>query len=165
MAFLVQIVSCDGIRVDTQNIEAVQNWPRPTYPINIRSFFGLVDYYRRFLEELSSISSPLTKLTQKITKFQWSKVCEKIVLKLKKRLTTTSIFTLSEGTQDASRVSSGCILMQNVKVVAYASRQLKVHEKNYPTHELAVVVFTLKVWCHYLYGLDVDVFTNHNSLQ
>ena len=134
-------MSCDGTRVDTQNIEAVQNWPRPTYPIDIRSFFGLVGYFRRFLEGLSSISSPLTKLTQKITKFQRSTVCEKFFLKLKKRLTTTSIFTLSDGTQDfvmyrdPFRVGLGCILMQNGKVIVYASRQLKVHGKNYPTHD------------------------------
>ncbi|WMV48389.1 hypothetical protein MTR67_041774 [Solanum verrucosum] len=68
---------------------------------------------------------------------------------------------------DASRVGLGCVLMQNGKVIAYASRQLKVHEKNYPTHdlELAAVVFALKLWRHYLYGVHVDIFTDHKSLQ
>ncbi|WMV18397.1 hypothetical protein MTR67_011782 [Solanum verrucosum] len=83
------------------------------------------------------------------------------------------MLTLPKGTQglvvycDASRVGLGCVLMQNGKVIAYASRQLKVHEKNYPTHdlELAAVVFALKIWCHYLYGFHVDVFTDHKSLQ
>ena len=83
------------------------------------------------------------------------------------------VLTLPEGTQgfvvycDASRVGLGCVLMQNGKVMAYASRQLKVHEKNYPTHdlELAAVVFALKIWRHYLYGVHVDVFTDHKSLQ
>ncbi|WMV19957.1 hypothetical protein MTR67_013342, partial [Solanum verrucosum] len=78
-----------------------------------------------------------------------------------------------EGTQgfvvycDASRVGLGCVLMQNGKVIVYSSRQLKVHEKNYPTHdlELAAVVFTLKIWRHYVYGVHVDVFTDHKSLQ
>ena len=67
---------------------------------------------------------------------------------------------------DASRVGLGCVLMQAGKVIAYASRQLKVHEKNYPTHdlELAAVVFALKLWRHYLYGVHVDVFTDHKSL-
>ena len=77
MAFLGHIVSGDGIRVDTQKIKAVQNWPRPTSPTDIRSFFSLAGYYRRFVEGFSSISSPLTKLTQKTVKFQWSKACEK----------------------------------------------------------------------------------------
>ncbi|WMV58293.1 hypothetical protein MTR67_051678 [Solanum verrucosum] len=68
---------------------------------------------------------------------------------------------------DASRIGLGCVLMQNGKVIACASRQLKILEKNYPTHELklAVVVFTLKIWRHYLYGVHVDVFTDHNSLH
>ena len=61
----------------------------------------------------------------------------------------------------------GCVIMQNGKVIAYASMQLKVHERNYPTHdiELAAVVFAVKIWRDYLYGVHVDVFTDHNSLQ
>ncbi|WMV20158.1 hypothetical protein MTR67_013543 [Solanum verrucosum] len=94
-------------------------------------------------------------------------------LELKKRLTTAPVLTLPEGTQgfvvynDASRVGLGCVLMQNGKVIAYASRQLKVHEKNYPTHdlELAAIIFALKIWRHYLYGVHGDVFTDHKSLQ
>ncbi|WMV09241.1 hypothetical protein MTR67_002626, partial [Solanum verrucosum] len=85
----------------------------------IRSFLCLDGYYRRFIEGFSSISSPLTKLTQKIVKFQWSKASEKIFQELKKRLTTAPVLTLPEGTQgfvvycDASRVGLGCVLMQN----------------------------------------------------
>jgi len=68
---------------------------------------------------------------------------------------------------DASQVGLGCVLMQHGKVIAYASRQLKVHEKNYPTHDLKLeaVVFALKIRKHYLYGVYVDVFTDHKSLQ
>ncbi|KAH0679995.1 hypothetical protein KY290_022105 [Solanum tuberosum] len=173
VAFLGHINFGDGIRVDTQKIEAVQNWPRPTSPTDIRSFLGLAGYYRRFVEGFSSISSLLTKLTQKTVKFQWSEACEKSFQELKKRLTNALVLTLPEGTQgfvvycDASRVGLGCVLMQNGKVIAYASRQLKVHEKNYPTHdlELAAVVFALKIWRHYLYGVHVDIFTDHKSLQ
>ena len=68
---------------------------------------------------------------------------------------------------DASRVSLGFVLMQAGKVIDYASRQLKVHEKNYPTHDLDsdVVVFAWKLWRHYLYGVHVDVFIDHKSLQ
>ena len=70
VALLGHIVFGDGIRVDTYKIEAVQNWPRPTSPTNIRIFLGLDGYYRRFVEGFSSISSPLKKLTQKMIKFQ-----------------------------------------------------------------------------------------------
>ncbi|WMV58889.1 hypothetical protein MTR67_052274 [Solanum verrucosum] len=127
----------------------------------------------RFVEGFSFISSPLTRLTQKNIKFQWSDDCEKSFAELKTRLTTTHVLTLLEGLDgyviycDASRVGLGCVLMQRGKVIAYASRKLKVHEKNYPTHDLdlAAVLFALKIWRHYLYGVHVDVFTDHKSLQ
>ncbi|KAH0670709.1 hypothetical protein KY289_025202 [Solanum tuberosum] len=157
VAFLCHIIFGDGIRVDTQKIEEVQNRPRPTSPTDIRSFLGLATYYRRFVEGFSSISSHLTKLTQKTVKFQWSEACEKSFQEFKKRLTTTPVLTLPEGTQgfvvycDASRVDLGCVLMQNGKVIAYASRHLKVHEKNYPTHDLELVVV--------MYSLIIRVFS------
>ncbi|WMV14857.1 hypothetical protein MTR67_008242 [Solanum verrucosum] len=125
----------------------------PTSTNDIRSFLGLAGYYRRFVVGFSSISSPMTKLTQKTVKFQWSEACEKNFQELKKRLNIAPVLTLPECTQgfvvyyDASRVGLGCVLMQNGKVIAYASRQLKVNEKNYATHdlELADVVFALKI--------------------
>ncbi|WMV57858.1 hypothetical protein MTR67_051243 [Solanum verrucosum] len=131
VAFLGHIVSSEGIRVDSQKIEEVKQWPRPTSPTDIRSFLGLVGYYRRFVEGFSSIASPLTKLTQKKVKFQWSDDCEKSIAELKTRLTRTPILTLLEGSNgyviycEASRVDLGCVLMQRGKVIAYASRQLK----------------------------------------
>ncbi|WMV13735.1 hypothetical protein MTR67_007120 [Solanum verrucosum] len=114
----------------------------------------------------------MTKLTQKIINFQWSVDCEKSFGELKTRLTTTFALTLSEGSDsymiycDTSRVILGCALMQRGKIIAYASRQLKVHEKIYPTHdlELTTVVFSLNIWRHYLYGVHVDVFTDYKSL-
>ncbi|KAH0716802.1 hypothetical protein KY285_012833 [Solanum tuberosum] len=118
VAFLAHIVSSKGIRVDSQKIKVVKQWPRPTSPIDIKSFLGLAGYYKRFVEGFSSIASPLTKLTQKKVKFQWSDDCEKCFAKLKTRLTTTHVLTLPEGSDgyviycDASRVGLGCVLMQ-----------------------------------------------------
>ena len=102
-----------------------------------------------------------------------SETCEKIFQELKDRLTSALILTLPRSGEgyvvycDASRVGLGCVLLQDGKVIAYASRHLKIHEKNYPTHdlELVVVVFALKFWRHYLYGVHVDVFTDHKCLQ
>ena len=68
---------------------------------------------------------------------------------------------------DASGIGLGCVLMQNCRVIAYASRQLKIHEKNYPTHdlELAAIVFALKIWRHYLYGQKFELYSDHKSLK
>ena len=127
----------------------------------------------QFVEGSSSIASPLTRLTRKMVTFQCSNDCEKSFIEFKTRLTTTTVLTLPEGSDgyviycDASRVGLGCVLMQRDKVISYASIKIKVHEKNYPTYdlELAAVVFTVKIWSHYLYGVHVDVFTDHKSLQ
>ena len=86
---------------------------------------------------------------------------------------TTPILTISEGEDgfviycDASSQGLGAVLMQHGRVITYASHQLKDYEKNYPTHdlELAVVVFALKMWRHYLYGVHCDIYTNHKNLK
>ena len=139
----------DGSKVDTRKIEVVQNWPRLTSPTNIRSFLGLAGYYRRLVKGFLSISSFFTKLIQKVVTFQWFEACEKSFQEMKKWLTTAPTFTLREGTQDfvvycnASRVRLGCLLMKNNNVIVYASRQLKVHKKNYPTYHLELVAVYL----------------------
>ncbi|GJY16585.1 putative reverse transcriptase domain-containing protein [Tanacetum coccineum] len=115
----------------------------------------------------------MMKLTQKNVKFDWSEKAETVFQLLKQKLCSVPILALPEGSEnfmvycDASRKGLGAVLMQRDKVIAYASRQLKVHEKNYTTHdlELGVVVFFLKMWRHYLYGTKCVVFTDHQSLQ
>nr|GEX50687.1 reverse transcriptase [Tanacetum cinerariifolium] len=92
---------------------------------------------------------------------------------LKQHLVSAPILTLPSGSggfqiySDASKKGLGCVLMQHGKVIAYASRQLKPYEVNYPTHdlELAAVIFALKIWRHYLYRESCDVFTDHKSLK
>jgi hypothetical protein len=112
-------------------------------------------------------------LTRKETKWEWTQECEESFQELKKRLTIASVLTLLSGTEglvvysDVSKKGLGCVLMQHGKVIVYASRQLKAYEANYLVHdlELVVVVFALRVWKHYLYGLRVQIFTNHKSLR
>ena len=125
VAFHGHIVSSEGIRIDSQKIEEVKQWPKPTSFTNIRSFLGLAGYYRRFVEGFSSITSSLTRLTQNMVKFQWSDDCEKSFAELKTRLTTTPVLTLPRGSDgcDASRVGLGCVLMQRDKLISYASRK------------------------------------------
>ncbi|KAA0061226.1 pol protein [Cucumis melo var. makuwa] len=160
VTFLGHVVSSEGVSVDPAKIEAVTSWPRPSTVSEIRSFLGLAGYYKKFVEDFSRIASRLTQFTRKGTPFVWSPACESSFQELKQKLVSAPVPTVLDGSgsfviyNDASKKGLGCVLMQQGKVVAYASRQLKSHEQNYPTHdlELAVVVFTLKIWRHYLYG-------------
>ncbi|GJS83928.1 putative reverse transcriptase domain-containing protein [Tanacetum coccineum] len=163
----------EGIHVDPAKIEAIKDWASPKTPTEIRQFLGLAGYYRRFIEGFSKIARPMTKLTQKSVKFEWGEKAEVAFQLLKQKLCSAPILALPEGSEnfvvycDASHKGLGAVLMQREKVIAYASRQLKVHEKNYTTHdlELGAVVFALKMWRHYLYGTKCVVFTDHKSLQ
>ncbi|GJV21993.1 putative reverse transcriptase domain-containing protein [Tanacetum coccineum] len=133
----------------------------------------LAGYYRRFIEGFSKIAKPITKLTQKGIKFDWGEKEENAFLLIKQKLCSAPILALPEGSKDfvvycdASHKGLGAVLMQREKVIAYASRELKVHKKNYTTHnlELGSVVFALKIWRPYLYATRCTVFTDHKSLQ
>ncbi|GJY96416.1 putative reverse transcriptase domain-containing protein [Tanacetum coccineum] len=144
--FLRHVINGDGIHVDPSNIEAVKNWKATRTPTEVRSFLGLVGYYRRFIENFSKIAKSLTILTQK---------------SLRDRPEDFMVYC------DASGIGLGCVLMQRGKVIAYASRQLKTHEKNYTTHdlELGAVVFALRIWRHYLYRTKSVIYMDHKSLQ
>ncbi|KAH9658349.1 Endonuclease [Citrus sinensis] len=171
--FLGHIVTKDGISADPAKEEVIVNWERPSSVTEVRSFLGLAGYYRCFVKGFSSIAAPLTNLTKKNVKFNWDEACKKSFQELKSHLVTAPISTLpSEGRgfiiySNASRKGLGCVLMQHGKVIAYASRQLKNHEQNYPTHdlELAAIVFALKIWRHYLYEETCEIFTDHKSLK
>ncbi|GJZ46609.1 putative reverse transcriptase domain-containing protein [Tanacetum coccineum] len=115
----------------------------------------------------------MTKLTHENVKFDWGEKEEAAFQLIKQKLCSAPILALPKGSEnfivycDASHKGLGVVLMKNKKVVAYASRQLKIHKKNYTTHdlELGAVVFTLRIWRHYLYGTRCTVFTDHKSLQ
>ncbi|KAF5790439.1 putative nucleotidyltransferase, Ribonuclease H [Helianthus annuus] len=171
--FLGHVVNKDGIHVDPSKVDSIKNWPAPRTPTEIRQFLGLAGYYRRFIKDFSKIAQPLTSLTQKGVTYRWGDAQESAFQHLKDRLCSAPILSLPEGTDDfvvycdASIQGLGCVLMQRDKVIAYASRQLKVHERNYTTHdmELGAVVFALKIWRHYLYGTKCTIYTDHRSLE
>ncbi|KAK8940812.1 hypothetical protein KSP39_PZI010806 [Platanthera zijinensis] len=173
VAFLGHIVSGEGIAVDPAKIVAIREWPALSSVAEVRSFLGLAGYYRRFVENFSRVALPLTKLTRKDQKFLWTQECVQAFEELKRRLTTAPVLSSPSGTEgfevysDASGSGLGCVLLQHGSVIAYGSRQLKVHERNYPVHdlELAAVIFALKLWRHYLYGVRVDIYTDHKSLK
>nr|GEX88959.1 putative reverse transcriptase domain-containing protein [Tanacetum cinerariifolium] len=146
--FLGHVVNREGIHVDPSKVESVKNWKTPESPTEIRSFLGLAGYYRRDKQE-----EALCILKEKL--------CDAPVLALLDRPNDFVVYCY------ASNQRFGCVLMQRGKVIAYASRQLKIHEKNYTTHdlELGAVVFALKIWRHYLYGTKSVICTDHKSLQ
>nr|GEW18956.1 putative reverse transcriptase domain-containing protein [Tanacetum cinerariifolium] len=158
--FLRHVIDSKGIHVDPAKIESIKDWASPKTLTEIRQFLGLAGYYRRFIEGFSKIAKLMTKLTQKNVKFDSGEKEEASFQLIKQKLCSAPILALPKGLKnfivyyDASHKGLGAVLMQNEKVMAYASRQLKIHEKNYTTHdlELEAVVFTLKIWRHYLYG-------------
>ncbi|GJW45395.1 putative reverse transcriptase domain-containing protein [Tanacetum coccineum] len=145
--FLGHVINGNEIHLDPSKIEAVKNWKAPRTPSEVRSFLGLAGYYREE-HELA---------------FQT----------LKDKLCNAPVLALLDGPEDfvvycdASRIGLGCVLIQRGKVIAYASRQLKIHENNYTTHdlELGAVVFALKIWRHYLYGTKSVIYMDHMRLQ
>ncbi|GKC78474.1 putative reverse transcriptase domain-containing protein [Tanacetum coccineum] len=130
----LHMINGNGIHVDPSKIEAVKNWKAPRTPTEVRSFLGLAGYYRRFLENFSKIAKSLTILTQK---------------------------SLLDGLEefvvycDASGIGLGCVLMQKGKVIAYTSRQLKIHEKNYTTHDLELEA--VRRWIELFSDYDCEI--------
>ena len=147
-----------GIRVDPTKIEVVVNWKPPRNLTEVRSFLGLIGYYRRFVRGI---------------KFEWTDKCQNSFEQLKGMLVEAPVLTQPTSRKeytlysDALGIGLGCVLTQDGKVVAYGSRQLKPYEQNYPTHdlELAAVVFALKIWRHYLCGEKCRIYTDHKSLK
>ncbi|GKA75541.1 putative reverse transcriptase domain-containing protein [Tanacetum coccineum] len=141
----LKLILSEGIHVDPAKIESIKDWASPKTPIEI----------------------------VKSVKFDWGEKAEAAFLLLKQKLCSTPILALPKGSEnfvvycDALHKGLGAVLMQREKVIAYGSHQLKVHEKNYTTHdlELGAVVFALKMWRHYLYGTKCVMFTDHKSLQ
>jgi hypothetical protein len=139
----------------------------------IQSFLGLAGYYHRFIQDFSKIAKPMIKLLEKNKNLEWTEECQASFHELKKHLTSAPGLLLLDFTKkfdiyyDASRQGLGCVLMQGGQVVSYASRQLRKHEENYPTHdlELAAVAHALKIWRHYLIGHRCEIYSDHKSLK
>ncbi|GJW58408.1 putative reverse transcriptase domain-containing protein [Tanacetum coccineum] len=146
--FLRHVINGNGIHVDPSKIEAVKNWESTRTLTKVRSFLGLAGYYHRFIENFSKITKSLTILTQKSKTFKWGEEQELAFQTLKDKLCNAPVLALPDGPKDfvvycdASEIGLGCVLMQRGKVIAYASRQLKIHEENYTTHDLELELFS-----------------------
>jgi hypothetical protein len=173
VTFLDDVISAGGVLVDPGKVRDVLNWKPHTNVSEIRSFLVLAGYYCRFIQDFSKLAKPMTWLLEKGNVFKWTHDCQVSFEELKKHLTTTLVLVLPNLSKkfdiycDASRRGRGCVLMQDGQVVSYASRPLRKHEENYPTHnlELVVVVHALKIWRHYLIGHRCEIYSDHKSLK
>jgi hypothetical protein len=167
------VLLAEEVVVDPGKVKDILNWKPPISVHEVRSSLGMAGYYRRFIPDFSKVAKPITELLKNQTKFIWSSECEKAFGILKKSLTTALVLAPPDIEKpfdvycDASGIGLGCMLMQEGRVISYASRQLKRHEEHYPTHdlELAAVVHALKIWRHYLLGNTFHIYTDHKSLK
>jgi hypothetical protein len=158
--YLGHVISDKGITMDPTKVKAIMEWPVPTNVPEVRIFIGLAGYYRWFVEGFSKIENLITKLQKKNKKFVWTEKCTEEFQRLKEILTMKPILKVPDMDTnflvciDASKEGLGRVLMQDGRVIAYISRKLRRHEENYETHdlELLAIVYSLKVWIHYLVG-------------
>jgi hypothetical protein len=159
--------------VDPSKVKDILEWKSPAIVHQVRSFLGLDGYYRRFIPDFSKIVKPIMEVLKNVVQFNWCPKCNEAFEQLKTLMTTAPVLVQPDIEKpfdvycDASGIGLGCVLIQESRVLAYASRQLCRHEEHYPTHdlELAVVVHALKIWRHYLLGNVCHMYTDHKSLK
>jgi hypothetical protein len=173
VSFLGYVVTPQGIEVDQAKVVAIHSWPVPTMVTQVRSFLGLVGFYRRFVKDFSTIAGSLHELTKKGAPFSWGKAQEVAFETLKDRLTHRPLLQLPDFSKtfelecDASGIGLGGVLLQEGKPVAYFSEKLNGPSLNYSTYdkELYALVRTLETWQHYLWPKEFFIHSEHESLK
>ena len=176
--YLGHVVSAEGVQTDPKKLQAVAQYPTPTDLKSLRSFLGLTSYYRRFVPGFSKVANPLYTLTKKDVSFIWNPECQQAFEQLKELLRTSPVLCFPNFTRpfiletDASGTGLGAVLAQQqpdgtIHPIAYASRSLQKHERNYGLTELEGlgVVWAVKNFRAYLYGHKCTVFTDHEALK
>ncbi|MCO5606545.1 hypothetical protein L7F22_060733 [Adiantum nelumboides] len=167
------IVSKDGISLDPAKVEAVVRWPIPQSVSKVRGFLGLTGWCRIFIQDYALIFKLLTELTQIDETFIWMEKRDFAFNKLKNILAKSPVLKLLDFEKTFEVIVDVCakgvrgILRQKGHLIAYKSQQLRIHERNYPTHdlELLAVVHALKKWRDYLLSQIVELVTDHKSLK
>jgi hypothetical protein len=178
--YLGYLITKDGTKPDPKKISVIKDWPTPTSVFDVRSFLGLANYFRRYINHFSEMASPLINLTKgniskrtsSKTNIQWNTECQRSFDELKVALTSSSYLVMPDFTKpfevitNAADFAQGAVLLQEGKAVAYESRVLNGAEKNYhaTNRELLAVIHALKVWRCYLEGSTFKVLTDHNPL-
>ena len=172
VSFLGFIVSAAGIAVDPGKTEAIRNWPTPSSPFEVRSFHGLAQFYRQFVRNFSSLAAPLTELP-KLPRFEWSALADRAFQQIKVALTTAPVLWLPDFDKlfdvatDASGVSIGAVLSQELHPISYLSEKLSDAKSRYSNYdrELYAVVQALRFWRHYLLHREFTLHSDHEALR
>ena len=170
--YLGHVINQYGVQVHQEKIQAIFDWPPPKSLMDLRGFFGLCNYYRRFVKGFSHLNAPLTDLTKQGA-FQWNEEAQLTFDKLKEAMSTCSILALPDFTRpfilecDASGEGIGAVLMQDKHPIAYKSRKLTPAERLYSIYdkEMLAIVHALTKFRQYLVGAKFVVRTDHNSLR
>jgi hypothetical protein len=174
--YLGHVITEEGCKPDPSKVEVIENFPRPENEKQLKSFLGMIGYYRRFIPRFSKIAAPLHALFKKDAKFEWTAEQENAFLNLKAKLTTQPILQYPDFskefilTTDASNQGLGAVLSQGEigkdLPIAYASRNLNKAEKNYSTSEkeLLAIVWGVKHFGPYLYGRKFKIASDHKPL-
>jgi hypothetical protein len=173
VVFLGFVVSAKGIEVDESKVKAIKDWPSPTNVSQVRSFHGLVGFYRRFVRDFSTIASPLNELTKKGVDSKWENSQEEAFQELKKHFIEAHVLILPDFTKtfevecDASGIGIGGVLMQQGKPIAYFSEKLGGAQLNYSVYdkELYALVRVLETWQHYLWPKEFVIHSDHEALK
>jgi hypothetical protein len=179
--FLGYIVSAEGVRMDSDKVQAVVNWPTPDSRKALQRFLGFANFYRRFIRNFSQLAAPLTALTSTRTAFRWSSAAEAAFAKLRSCFVSAPILVAPDPSRqfvvevDASEVGVGAVLSQRsltdgkVHPCAYFSHRLSPAECNYDigNRELLAVKLALEEWRHWLEGSGVPfvIWTDHKNLE
>jgi len=177
VTYLEHVIGRDGVKPDPKKLEAVQHFPRPKTPKNIKQFLGLAGYYRRFIPNLSKLAKPLTLLLKNDVRFEWTTTQERSFETLKQKLCEEPVLQYPDFskpfiiTTDASGIAVGEILSQGQvnkdRPIVYASRTLTDNELKYDTYEkeALAIVYCVKHFRPYLYGRKFTLVTDHKPLM